>query len=362
MQSKPGASVRAGIFVIACGIVIIAGIIMLGQRSHVFERKYSLYAEFENARGLIPGADVYLAGVSAGSVRRVDVVSERGRPAIVQVTLDISEAHRPKIRVDSRASIRSIGALGDKYVEITPGAVAAEVLQPGERIPSEEPVDIYELGEEVRKTLGRANQIAEEVAETLAMVDKMSVINDMSDGIKTIRNLLKAAEDGPNLVHMLLYDPKLPKMLTDMQAAAKTLRGIVEDVDAGKGGLGVALRGKEFAKAVNGMTDISASAGAILGEIEKGDGLAHALIYDPKQREALADFGAAAKSTSDILDRVKNSEGTLGLLINDAGIWESLTRLLRGAEESRTLRFLIRRAARSNKDAPEPAKKAVIGS
>jgi len=73
-------SVRAGIFVVAGGVIIILFILALGQRSHLFTRQYALTATFENAGGLLSGAPVRVAGVNAGTVRGIEIVPRADRP------------------------------------------------------------------------------------------------------------------------------------------------------------------------------------------------------------------------------------------------------------------------------------------
>ena len=110
---------------VAGGVIIILFILALGQRSHLFTRQYSLTATFENAGGLISGASVRVAGVNAGTVRGIRIVREPSGDAKVQLDLSLGTAFQADIRDDSVATIRSLGLLGDKYVEITLGSESA---------------------------------------------------------------------------------------------------------------------------------------------------------------------------------------------------------------------------------------------
>jgi phospholipid/cholesterol/gamma-HCH transport system substrate-binding protein len=85
---------------------------------------------FDNVQGLIPGAPIRLAGKDVGTVENV-LFSDlgEGRPP-VQVDLLVEEAVQHRIREDSLATIATIGLLGDKYVEISMGTPAAQVLPP----------------------------------------------------------------------------------------------------------------------------------------------------------------------------------------------------------------------------------------
>ena len=87
MQPDQRSSVKAGIFVITSLVIAMGGVIVLGQRSQLLRKKYPLTTQFRNAQGLIPGADVRVAGVNAGSVRSIKVVTELNQPTAVEVTL-----------------------------------------------------------------------------------------------------------------------------------------------------------------------------------------------------------------------------------------------------------------------------------
>jgi len=346
MTSEQSSAVRAGIFVVVCGAIMVLAIVALGQRTQLFQPRYTLVTRFPNAYGLIPGADVRVAGVNAGTVRSVQIEAGPREQATVKVILDIATTYRRIIRQGSRASIRTIGPLGDKYVEISPGPFDQPELQPGDFIPPEDTADFYELAEQTRQALLRVNAIAADVGETLALVDKKAVVEDFSATVEALRGLLEGARKGPGLVNRLLYDPNIPKMVQDFYHTAQTLRALVEDVRAGRGGLGQLMAGKEFERAVEDLAQALASARAILKEIQSGQGTAHALVYDQEGRRAITQVGDAADRAAALMAQIQEGSGTLGLLISDPGVWESLKRLLNAAEESRVLKYLVARSVR----------------
>jgi len=407
MKFEERSSLKAGVFVIVGGVLLVLVILSLGQRSELLTKHYTLLIEFQNARGLITGADVRVAGVSAGSVRSIEILQDKGAPSVVRVGVAVSGEYLPHIRADSRASIRSIGALGDKYVEISLGTKNALDLGPGSTIPADEPVDFYELAEEMREALEKANAISQSINETMAQFHETKIIEEAALSLTSIRKILEGAEKGPGFIHTLFFDPKMPKILEDFQASCAIMRKAAGKLEKGEGDLGKLIYGDRLSKAVEDIAAASASAKRILNEIEKGDGMTHALVYDPKQKKMLQNLAASAESLERILgqiekgdslahsilydaeqkeslnevlknlasaaDRlnsvladVKEAKGSLGLFIADPTLWESMTRLMGGAEESRTLRFLIRRSLKHKKREPAkeetpPAEPSVAG-
>lgn len=130
---------------LAVGIFLLIGIfslafisIKLGRLEVLGSEGYSLYAEFEDAGGIKAGADADIAGVSIGKVKSVRLDNYQ---ALVEFTIN----KNVKIQADSIASIKTKGLIGEKFVEITPGA-SDKILQNGDRIrETESAIDIEEL-------------------------------------------------------------------------------------------------------------------------------------------------------------------------------------------------------------------------
>jgi phospholipid/cholesterol/gamma-HCH transport system substrate-binding protein len=344
MSREQYGSVRAGLFVVAGGVIIILFILALGQRSHLFTREYTLTADFENAGGLLSGASVRVAGVNAGTVRSIQIAREPSGLARVKVTLNLGKAFQKAVRDDSVATIRSLGLLGDKYVEITLGSETAGELSDGATIKSQDAVDYYQVANEARETFREANAIAKEIIDVLHQLDKAALVRNLDSAGASLSQLLTNAEKGPSLLHSLVYDPELPKSLDDLRAAAKSLRATAETVESGKGGLGELIHSEKLSKALADFADAMDSAKGILKELEKGEGAAHAVIYDKAERQALDQLSAAAVKLNAAMGDIRDGKGSLGLLIADPSVWESLQRLLSSANESTVLKFLIARS------------------
>jgi phospholipid/cholesterol/gamma-HCH transport system substrate-binding protein len=350
MPREQYSSIRVGLFVVGCGVVVILIILALGKRSFLFHRHYSLTATFENAGGLILGAPVRLAGVNAGGVRLIRIVREGAQPK-VQVSLTLDKEYQNDIRDDSIAMIRSLGLLGDKYVEITLGSENAVVLEDGSTIRSEESVDYNKMADEARETFRRANEIAGEIRDVLSQLNKAALVKNVDTATQALSDILTKMEKGPSLIHSLAYDPELTKLLDDLRAASKSLRASAEEVESGKGGLGELIHGEKLSKALADFADAVDSAKALLQQVQKGEGAAHALIYDKAERQALDQLGAAIDKLNAVLADIREGKGSLGLFIVDPSLWEGLQRLLSSANESTILKFLIQRSVKEN---PKP--------
>ncbi|PIE55670.1 MAG: outer membrane lipid asymmetry maintenance protein MlaD [Desulfobulbus propionicus] len=102
-------------------------------------RTYMLAAEFENVSGVKNGASVQVSGVQVGTVHTLSLTDEdRAR---VEMRLDKTV----KVPVDSIASVKSQGIIGDKFIQLTLGSDES-LYAPGEVIfDTESAVDLESL-------------------------------------------------------------------------------------------------------------------------------------------------------------------------------------------------------------------------
>jgi phospholipid/cholesterol/gamma-HCH transport system substrate-binding protein len=102
-------------------------------------RSYMLNAEFNNVSGVKVGADVQIAGVTVGKVRQLRLSEDQ--MAVVSMQLDKDVV----VPVDSIASVKSQGIIGDKYIQISLGGDES-VYKPEETVvDTESSVDIESL-------------------------------------------------------------------------------------------------------------------------------------------------------------------------------------------------------------------------
>ena len=90
----------------------------------LFPTTFPVYAVFDDAQGITPGASVLHAGVKVGRLKAITI--EEGR-AVLHLEID-RKATIPK---DAAFSITTSGLIGDTYVKISGGDLSAGVLASG---------------------------------------------------------------------------------------------------------------------------------------------------------------------------------------------------------------------------------------
>jgi phospholipid/cholesterol/gamma-HCH transport system substrate-binding protein len=141
-----------GLF-LAIGIGCLAWLSIKLARKEFFARDgYELQAVFSNGSGLHSGTPVVIAGVEIGRVKSVGLEDYEAKVRIVI-------QHGLGLPSDTIASIKTKGLIGEKYVELTPGA-SERPLKPGDAIHDTQPAMDLEalLGKYIQGNLAKPEE------------------------------------------------------------------------------------------------------------------------------------------------------------------------------------------------------------
>jgi len=159
--------IKAGIMIVICVVILGVFIFYVGG-FNVLEKRYPIYVRFNFTGGLDEDAPVRFAGVEVGEVEGIRIMYEED--ANVELKLSISQD--VKLRTDSQAFINTLGFMGEKYVELSPGTKGNPLLKPGDTIAGTDPTLMDEL-------FKKGSRIADELEQTV--VDLQKFIEDTND-------------------------------------------------------------------------------------------------------------------------------------------------------------------------------------
>jgi outer membrane protein OmpA-like peptidoglycan-associated protein len=138
---------RVGVLVVMALASLSVGVFLVGNKDFLFSSTYRLKAEFQNVSGLNNGAPVRIGGIHQGTVKEIVLPSQPDGK--VTVVMNVKSETRNIIKKDSRASIKTEGLLGDKYVEISFGSPKAEPIGENGTIASEMQKDMSEQAQAI---------------------------------------------------------------------------------------------------------------------------------------------------------------------------------------------------------------------
>ena len=132
---------KIGLLVATALVILMLTIFSLNQEQPFWERKVQYEVHFTRTGGLQTGAQVSLSGVPIGTVVEMRFPPD---PAIsyIQVLVNVKGDLAARVRENTVASIRTIGLLGDRYIELSAGTPESPPVAPGGLIASIDPTDI----------------------------------------------------------------------------------------------------------------------------------------------------------------------------------------------------------------------------
>ncbi len=365
-EQQVGRRFRVGLVVLIALVATMIGIFMIGQRANLFRSKFPYETHFDSASGLISGNNVSLNGVVVGSVIEVRL---SGDPAdrTVRVVYDVVKRWAPMIRKGTRASIKTRGLLGDKYIELEGGKPGEPEVAIGGEIPAAPGAGLEQLLAGSGDLLTDLGAIAKSLKNILGRTEKgegfLGAITSNSEEserlgsnfnatLRSLNSILAKVDSGKGLAGRLLIDEKYGKETSDSLAGAiKSVQSLLAKIDegvrTGNGAIPALLSDPEGKKKIYALVDnlglTAAGLVKITENLQNGSGAIPILLHDAQFGKA---FTANLKSLSEHLDSISrkldDGQGTAGKLINDPSVFDGANHLVVGVNESALLRWLIK--------------------
>lgn len=222
----------AGLFV---GFAFVGGIVFtlsVAIKQGWFEAKMNYTTVFESADGIHPGTVVQMAGLKAGSVEEVDLISSNK----IKVKFYVLSKFQDKIREDSTAQLVRPFIIGDRVLDITVGAENAKILEADAMIKSHEAVDLMTVlsGKGLGNTLESMSSMLQNLrylAESFLNKDRTEAMVRMVDRIDPLlKNLNVMSLEVIKLSKQATKDENLEVVLGSLSATTRELNKILPDL------------------------------------------------------------------------------------------------------------------------------------
>lgn len=189
---------KVGILFIVTLMLIVGFALALGA-VNPFSNANELKIAYNFAGGIEVGSPVRVMGIKVGKVRSIDFepsfkMPESGEEVKLIITVSIDKKAWPTVRKDSHYFINLAGVIGEKFLEITPGTMSVEELQPGQVVRGEDPPRIDQLISQSYSLAGKimefVNKNEGSVVGTIDTINKLVLNFD-----KALRQLEKTTRD-----------------------------------------------------------------------------------------------------------------------------------------------------------------------
>ncbi len=332
-QEVRWSQLKVGVIVLVSTVILVALLFLMTSSSGlgILTHKLTVFTYFENSAGLKSGAAVNLEGVTIGTVKTVTIDNSPERKLTpVKVTMKLDEKYGATLKKDSKASLSTVGVLGDTIVDINSQFAVGPPLQDGDVLKTTETPSLTDVVKASQGTIESLNVI---LAKMNVIVDNLQsgkgsvgqLINNpdlYNKANATVDELLKLEKNlnaGRGSIGKLMTDDTLYNRLND---TAGKLENIANTVESGKGTAGMLLKDDSLYKNLNSTL---AHANQIMADADAGKGGLGLMLKDPKFR---ADLSNTLSQINTLVTNVNEGRGTLGKLVTDDSVHTNLNKLL----------------------------------
>ena len=329
-QQVRWSQLKVGVLVIAAVVVLVALVfLMSGGPGGFFSHKLILRAYFENAAGLKVGAPVNLEGVTVGNVKSIRIVPER-KLTPVEVSMKISGGYETGLHTDTRASLDTVGVLGDTVVDLDSKKAVGPPPKNHDEIPTTETPNLSNVIkasqgtiEQLNVILAKVNDLADSLTQGKGSIGKLvqdpALYNQAYATVTKLNDLVDQIGSGKGSIGKLVVDDELYNRAND---TVGRLEHVANEIDSGKGNIGKLIYDDTLYKNLNQTVEETHK---LVADINAGKGGIGMLAKDPQFARKLDDTVTKLQS---ILTEVDTGKGTLAQLVHNPSIYNSTDQML----------------------------------
>jgi len=332
-QEVKWSQLKVGLIVLVASVVLVTLLFLMTSASglSIFSHKLTVVTYFENSAGLKEGAAVNLQGVTIGTVKSITVVNTPDRKLTpVKVVLKLNEKYASSLRKDSKASLTTVGVLGDTIIDINSQFAVGPPLKDGDELKTLETPSITDVVKASQGTIESLNVI---LAKMNTIVDNLQsgkgsvgqfinnpeLYNKANATVNELLILEKNINAGKGSIGKLMTDDTL---YNRMNNTVGKMESIANALDSGKGTAGMLLKDNSLYKNLNSTL---VHANSIMADADAGKGGLGLMLKDPKFRN---DLSNTLTQINTLVSGINSGKGTLGKLTNDDEAYVNVNKLL----------------------------------
>jgi phospholipid/cholesterol/gamma-HCH transport system substrate-binding protein len=268
-----------------------------GGIENILSPKVEVQAQIHDVKGLRKGSPVWLSGIEIGSVKEIHLHPQYG----AVITLALNKSAMQYVKKDSRASVLTMGLLGDKYVELSAGTPEAGIIKPGDMIAGAAQLELKDVMEVGTVSIQRMSDFIKKLDNLLTKIERgegtvtkfltdPTLYDNLRDATKSLSLTLKDIRDARGSIKLLMEDPAL---YNNLLAASSSLEGLSRKMNESSGTLKKMIEDPTLYNRLLATTasveEFSTKLNSVLEKIDKGDGLAGTLMNDKELAKELKD-------------------------------------------------------------------------
>lgn len=342
---------RVGLLVVVSIAVLIFLILNATGDINPFKKKLHLRAQFSNADGLRPGAEVRLAGVRVGKVEDVMLLPPSANPKDPKIeaklaidgTIDGKPANQ-RIRKDSSAQLGSPNLLGsDKVINLSPGSAGSDPVAENDILPPSSLNSTTlsnlagpEIADQFEAISRQVNDITRKINEGEGSLGRFlndeAVYNSLNSTLQETQSVIRQIRSGEGSAGKFINDPAV---YNNINTLSLQLNEIAEGLRRGRGTAGKLLTDEALYNRVNAIAVRADQAigeiNNLVAEVRSGRGTLGKLLTDEAiyndARTAIARFNTTTQRIDNVVSSAQRGEGTVGKLLTDDQLYSNINQL-----------------------------------
>lgn len=287
---------KVGVVILAAIGVLGVAIYKLGQVANLFAKRYELDAFLPNASGLMVGGSVLVAGQFAGTIKAIEFLPvDYDTTRNLRVRMAIDQSLQQQIRSDSKAHVRTLGLLGDKVIDISPGTPRYSALREGDTIPVSPSLD-YEA----------------------VLAQAAGAVNDMVDLTHDLRQITGGIVRGQGTIGQLMTNRALYDQFVGTMGRANDMMARFENPNG------------SFAKFLddptlyNHFVGVLTQADSLVVALNNKNGTLGKLLTDDTLYTHIVGMAQAGDS---LMRMLSSPTGNVGRFLNDQTLYDRVNKL-----------------------------------
>jgi phospholipid/cholesterol/gamma-HCH transport system substrate-binding protein len=371
-DKSSGSAVKVGLVLLFALTVLALGVFLVGDQNNLFKRKNDYYILFDSASGLKPGNPVQLNGVDVGTIKKV-ILPRNPAKEHIQVWISVDRSYGDRIRgpqtpgpaekagetPPSKARIKTLGLLGDKFIEISSGGAEYPVIPSEGQIPAADPTNVDALVASGEDVMDNVVEISHSLSTILSRLERGEgllgeLTTDSASGRQIKTSLLGAADSLQRVANRIeTGEGPLPRLINDRRMADKLatsldrLESLLAQAQNGPGLVPGLLNDPatkaKFDDTLTHLNQVARDLQGFTANLDKSEGLLPRLVNDEAYgRQITGKVQSIVEHLDDVSVKLSEGKGTAAQLINDPKIYDAVNDIIVGVNDSRFLRWLIR--------------------
>jgi phospholipid/cholesterol/gamma-HCH transport system substrate-binding protein len=290
---------KVGVFLLVGFLILLYLSLRVSKLERIQGEHY--FALFPTVSGLTKGAPVEVAGVVVG---RVEEIKLEGKMAKVRFVLSKGVV----LFEDAKATLRTHGALGDKFIEIDPGTSQKEPLKPGEVILSTYVTpDLDQLFLSLQKTAQGFAEMGEALRDLMGEKETREAVKEL------VMNLRDSSREFKGF--LVKNRTRLDNTISNLESFSKSLNPLLDKASSG----------------LDKMQSTLSSLEEVSQNVKEGKGTLGKLMTD---ETLYNDLKQSASEFKLFAERMNRGEGTLGKLLTDDKLYTEAEKTLKKVQKA----------------------------